>query len=172
MSHTTQVKSIPIKSVSALYRMAQILKDMGLNVELKAKSVPRFFYKDQIERTLKRTGAKMKYHFNCEECDFVLHLKDSYFDVGFLYDENGDLVPLFDDFEYKDSSGYLGKSVRSILGADSRYPTTDRTSKYLGKMQQAYSAAVALESAENAGYVVSSSEFNEKGEMIIELQVL
>jgi hypothetical protein len=179
MSHTTLVKTVQIKSESALIEMAKELRRMGIDVELVKDAVPRLYYKDQINRTLVRDGKKMQYHKNVEECDYVLKVKAAHYDVGFLKDEDGNYVPLFDDFPYP--SPYSNphdrswqKPLKEILGT--KVPQNcapgEMLSYSIGKALQAYSLCAATEACTEAGYSILNSSFDSEGQIVLEVEVL
>lgn len=179
MSHTTLVKSVQIKSESALHGMAKELRVLGMDVELVKNAIPRLYYKDQIARTLVRTGKKMAYHNNVEECDYVLKVKGAYYDIGFLKDDEGNYVPLFDDFPYP--SPYSSPTERAgqralsgILGTKIPEGVNGEEAKAysIGKALQCYSLAAATEACNEAGYSIISSKFDAKGQIVLEVEVL
>ena len=179
MSHTTIVKSVPIKSESALREAAKELRRLGIDVELVQNAVPRLYYKDQIQRTLVKDGKKMRYHSNVEECDYVLRVKKAYYDIGFLKDVEGNLVPLFDHFPYP--SPYSNpneraeqKALMAVLGtpAPPNCKQEDVGQYVIGKFLQSYSLCAATEAFTEAGYSITSSSFNSKGEIVLEVEVL
>ena len=176
MSHTTTVKTVQIKSVSALKKMAINLKNKGLNVELVENAVPRMYYKDQIARTLKKSSAPMQYHSNVEECDFVLVVKDSYYDIGFLKNVDGEYVPLFDNFSFP-SPYHMGdihrKPLIEITGvtAPKSTPKKEIINYSIGKVLQEYSLCATVEACEEAGYTITKSIVDEHGSIHIEVEV-
>ena len=179
MSHTTTVKSVQIKSVSALKQMAKNLVQKGLNVELLQNSVPRMYYRDQIARTLKAQGKKMQYHANVEECDYVLRVKDAFYDIGFLKDDEGNYVPLFDDFSFP-SPHLVGhpdvgtKPLKALVGtaAPIGTPVAEAVSYSIGKVMQEYSLCAATEACLEAGYSILGTSFDNAGQVILEVEVL
>jgi len=182
MSHTALVKTVPIKDIRALRQMAEDLKQKGINVELVANAVPRMYYRDQIGRHLKAAGKKFHYHTNPEECDYVLKVKDAFYDIGFLRDENGNLVPIFDDFDYpSQTSGYGLGGIKKFLGTgegkkagfgNSHVQEDDEgTLHSIGKMLQSYSVNAACNAATDAGYSIVSSGLDANGQVVLEVEV-
>jgi hypothetical protein len=178
MSHTTLVKTVQIKSESALKAMATELRRLGIDVELVANAVPRLYYKDQIARTLVRDKKPMRFHQNVEECDYVLKVKDSFYDIGFLKDNEGNYVPLFDDFPYgspHDSHLNAGKKpLKEVLGTRPPSDCTmeDLHSYSIGKAMQMYSLAAATEACTDSGYSIIGSSFDNNGQIVLEVEIL
>lgn len=140
----------------------------GVDAELKENVAPRMYYRDQLQR---QNGQAS------EICPFVLHIPGSYYDIGFMHDlENpGELVPVFDDYDYA-PSGYSGgprlKGIKSILGATWQGPVehwagqreaTEATMHSIGQFLRAYTVAVFEEQAVANGHTVESVEFTEDG---------
>lgn len=175
MSHTTLVKTVQIKSDSALQAMAVELRRLGIDVELVRNEVPRLYYKDQIARTLVRDGKPMRFHQNVEECDYVLRVKDSFYDVGFLKDNEGNYVPLFDDFPYGSPYNAPGKkALKDVIGTKppADCPKEDLQTYSIGKMLQAYSLCAATEACLDSGYSVIGSSFDNNGQIVLEVEIL
>ena len=173
MSHTTLVNSVLIKSESALQKAAIYLRSKGIDVELVKNAVPRMYYPDQIRKMI-RNGQKatLQYHSNVEECDYVLKVNQSYYDIGLIKDVNGNFIPLYDNFQhpspYSNLAENIGKQpLDQVLGAVNKAEKSE-----IGKFLQAYSLCAAVESCEEAGYTITSSIINSKGEAVIEVEVV
>lgn len=134
------------------------MKEEGLNVDLIKDAEPRMYYKDQIKSHLGRES---------NTCDYVLKVHDAKYDVA-LIAKDGEFGTEYEVF-YDQWAG----SVRDAIG----YNTSDR--KYgrveggiveeteagltdIGKFLQAYSVEAAIESANEQGYSVLDTEFNEE----------
>ncbi len=78
MSHTTQIKSVPIRSVAAIRSAVALLKQKGVDCEL-LMNAPRAYYRDQIKR-----------------CQYVLRLNKSRYDVGLDLQADGSYLPVMD----------------------------------------------------------------------------
>lgn len=168
MSHTTSVKSVPIKSVNALRSAVSELQSQGIKCELVANAVPRMYYRDQIARHVKAKNPN-DYHFhdNPEECDFVLKLPDAYYDIGFLRDKKGNLVPFFDDYDYSGmgSNGTGSRGIKAVLGAKFQGATEHWSGQReagqqqlhsVGKLLQGYSKHAVMEQAAAHGKTMQS----------------
>ncbi len=184
MSHTATVSCVPIKDVRALHLMVQELQAQGIKCELIQNAVPRMYYADQIGKHLKGKNNTLIYHTNPEECDFVLRVKDAFYDIGFLRNKDGALEPLFDDFDYPSHivpSTHDGHGpIREFLGAafagqvqhwSGERKDDEQSLHSIGKMLQSYTKHAAVLSAEDEGYSVTSSTLNDKGEVVLELEI-
>lgn len=188
MSHSTVIKSVPIKSVSALRSAVELLKERGVDCELLENKVPRLYFSNQIEDQFKNSGMELgktlKYHDNIEECDYVLRLKDGMYDIGFLENDKGELVPIYDDYASQSSharSLFVGgnNTIKDLLGnavpEELETETTDSTGMVneggtietyaVGKFLQAYTEAVVVETAEEQGHIVEEVFTDELGEI-------
>jgi len=183
MSHTATVKTVPIKSVSALIKAVDELRERGINCELARDAVPRMYYSKQITKHL---GTNKNYVLNGVDdvCDFVLKLPNCYYDVGFVKHKDGHYEPVFDNFIYPSlavNGGGGHKSIASELGLrmqgagtsgrDGAIDASEATMCSIGQFLQSYSKHAAIEAAEEAGYYVSSVEINQKGEVVLEVEI-
>ena len=174
MSHTTELKSVPIKDINALRAAVNELKAQGLNVELEANAVPRMYSPDQLQRHMGRPS---------EQCDYVLRVKDAYYDVGFIRKEDGTFATVFDDYNYASSSVPAtreGKGpIRDVLGAkyegriehwSGRKDDTEQTLHSIGKLLQGYTKHATINAAVQAGYQVQSAYTDAQGNVQLELK--
>jgi hypothetical protein len=185
MSHTATVKTVPIKSVSALVRAVEELKRSGVHCELERNAIPRMYYVDQIQKHL---SANKNYTLNPQNgniCDFVLRLPSCFYDVAFVKTKEGHYEPVFDNFIYPSPwGGQRGhKSIAQELGAtmagakqqqitgSGAMEAAESTMLSIGKFLQEYSKCAAIESAEEAGYTVLSTELDSNGNVLIEVEV-
>lgn len=165
MSHTTTVKSVPIKSRSALRSAAQALRSAGINCELVENAVPRMFYENQIRMHIQsKMPEAYRYHANPDECDFILRLPGCRYDIGFLTDiKTGDLIPLFDDWA-KSISNTLGAKFTGVVEHWSgQRDDTEQTLHSIGKLLQEYSKQAIMESAAQDGISIESCEYDKEG---------
>jgi len=143
------------------------LRASGVNCELLQNAVPRMFYQNQIRDHIQAKAPNAyRFHKNADECDFVLRLPGSRYDVGFLTDaKTGDLVAQFDDWS---------KSVSSILGAKFNGPVehwsgmkedTEQTLHSIGRLLQEYTKAAVIESAAQEGVSLQSCEVDKEGRL-------
>lgn len=195
MSHTSSVSEVPIKSESALRAAVDELIASGVNCELVPNAVPRMYYADQINRHVKqkqeqdeRNGNEtqgIQFHDNPEECDYVLRVNDAYYDVGFLRNKDGHLVPFFDDYNYSSHSvpgTQSGKGpIRDFIGANyegnvehwsGQRDSSEGLMHSVGQLLQGYSKHAAIEAATAAGYSVMGQEVDDKGQVHLTLEVL
>jgi hypothetical protein len=189
MSHTTSVKSVPIKSECALRAAVRRLQAAGIDCELLENAVPRMFYENQIGLHVKAaeearsTGERMglQFHGNAEECDFVLKLNDSFYDIGFLRDKNGHWQMFFDDYDYRTWRSTSGKcGIKGVLGAafdgrtehwSGQREAGEQQLHSVGKLLQAYSAEATIEAATAEGYSVLGEETDNEGNLHITIGV-
>jgi hypothetical protein len=144
MSHTTVIKTVPIRSVSALRETVKALQAQGIKIEMKENAVPRMYYPDQLRTQLKRSKS---------EADIVLHLSDSKYDVALLAKADGTY-----DIAYDTWNGY----VSNVLG---------NKQSGLGKLLQEYSIQATLEAGAAAGYTLYNIATNEDGSRVVEFAV-
>jgi len=187
VSHTTTVKSVPIRSITALEAAVQALQAKGVNCELVKDAKPRNFYRDQINRHIKaKRPNDFIFHDDPEECDYVLKLPDAYYDVGFLKDaKTGGLVPLFDDYngystvlEWQYGKGpirdYIGSKFEGSIehwNGLHKEGETDQTLHSLGGLLRAYSQEAVIEAAAMGGHIVDTIEEQKDGTINIEISV-
>jgi len=144
MSHTTRLKTVSIKSITAVRAAVQALQAKGVRVELKEKVKPRAYYGET------QIGV----------CDYVLYLPDGQYDVGLDRQEDGTYAPVFDEW---------GSHVGRKLGADVNacpMPTTmeGRAQHQIGQFMQEYTKAATIEAAIAQGYMVESATVDDQGQ--------
>lgn len=150
MSHTTTIKSVPIKDVQALKAAVKELQDAGVKCELRENCMPRMYSEGQA----RAVGT----------CDYVLHLPNSRYDVGFVKQADGSYAPAFDEW-----SG----QVAGTLGAACPLPNTaeGKAQHAIGKLMQSYGKHAAINQARREGYTVESAKHDNKGNLVITLAV-
>jgi hypothetical protein len=169
--------------IRALRETVKELQRQGVKCELLEKAQPRMYYEDQLQRQLGQSS---------EICDYVLNLKDSWYDVGFIKQTDGSYLPVFDDFRYSPyPTTYGSKPVAQILGCDPKDikekmdakeaeatgdwgsdtvdPTTMACS--ISKLLQGYSKNTAILTAQDNGYMVEDALIDEEGNIELVLQV-
>jgi hypothetical protein len=141
MSHTTTLKGVLIKDVSALRAAVADLVASGLNVALLENAKPRMYYDNQ-------SGV----------LPFVLQLKDTKYDVGFKLEADGSYAPVFDEW-----NGY----VKGQIGAACPLPSTPegKAQHQIGQLLQNYQKHVAINMAVSQGYSISGTEYDEQGNL-------
>ena len=194
MSHTTSINTVPMKSASALREAVARLQRMGINCELLENAVPRMYYRDQIEQHVKaqqdlgNTSDGYQFHANPEECDYVLRLPDSFYDIGFLRNAEGSLVPFFDDYERSaphlrgspdEGKVRISKLLSAVgMNVKSQHWSGQRNSSdtaelavSVGKLLQQYTAAASIEAATAQGYCVEGETVDEAGNIHLTVSV-
>lgn len=143
MSHTTTLKGVLIKDVSALRAAVADLKQSGVNCDLVENQKPRMYYENQ-------SGV----------LPLVLKLHDTRYDVGFAKQTDGTYAPVFDEWQ-----GY----VKGQVGAACPMPNTPegRAQHQIGQLLQNYQKHVAINAAVAQGYAVSGVETDAEGNMHI-----
>lgn len=142
------------------------------------------WFSDQINRHVKSKPNDMGliFHQNPEECDFVLRLDDAFYDVGFIRSESGNLVPFFDDYDYRSPYNSHGGSrgIKAILGAaysgktehwSGQRDAGEQQLHSIGKFLQSYSKHATLEAATNQGYMVLGEQVDEQGNIHLSIGV-
>ena len=197
MSHTTSIKTTPIKSVTALQTAIAVLQSQGINITLERNAVPRMYYADQIAKhvkskqdTAQRAGQAhegLRFHENPEECDYVIKVADAYYDIGLIYNQHGELVPFFDDYQHMSIAESMAKGfsteerpIRKFLGAQfagavehwsGEREAGEQQLHSVGKLMQQYSIAAACEQAASEGYIVSSTSLDEHGNVHLTIDI-
>lgn len=144
MSHTTKLKSIAIRDISALRSAVAEIKASGVECELVEKQTPRM-YSPQQEKDL---GV----------CDYVLRLPNSRYDVGFEKQQDGSYIPVFDDWN---------NQVGSQIGAACPMPGTKEGNAQhaIGRFMQSYLKHATTNIARAKGQMVQSCHVNPNGEI-------
>lgn len=139
MSHTTTLKAVQIRDIAALRAAVAELQQAGIKCQLAEKTKPRMFYGNQHG-----------------ECDYVLQLTDSRYDVGFDRQTDGSYAPVFDEW-----GGHVGQQI----GAACPMPDTPegKAQHAIGKLMQGYAKHAAVNAATAQGYYVESTQVDEQG---------
>lgn len=148
MSHTTTLKAVVIRDVTALRMAVDELKSNGINCDLIENAKPRMYFNNQHST-----------------CDYVLRLNDSKYDVGFDRQADGTYVPVFDEWQ---------NIVAKQLGADVNVcpiPTSKegKAQHQIGRFFQSYSKHAAVNAAVSQGYMVESSTVDDEGNVHLTL---
>ena len=189
MSHSTTIKTVPIKSVNALRAVIAELRQSGIDIELLEDAKPRMYYADQIKKQIVGAAGSNQFAFNQDNdvCDFVIKVNDSYYDIGLLRNADGSgYTPVFVDYTGGAVSGapVTGtKGLKHVLGAKFGGPTKhwagaregteeDGTLHSIGKFLQGYTKHATIEAATMAGHTVTGSEYDEQtGECHVHISV-
>jgi len=163
MSHTTSVRSVPIKDVQALHSAVDELVAMGVNCRLVANAKPRMYYSDQLRRHLGRDS---------EIADYVLQLTDARYDVAFLKQDDGSYTPVFDDWQKSVANQIGAKFSGRVEHWSGNRQDTEQTLHSIGKLLQQYSKHAAINTALGEGYSVTGELLDEEtGHIHLELTV-
>lgn len=151
MSHTTEIKSVPIRDIVALRQAVAELKQKGIKCELKEKIKPRMYYENQH-------GV----------CDYVLKLDNSAYDIGFeavLGDNKKvDYYKLILDVYRGDIQRQVGITDEQAKALEARTGTkVEPGVRAVGQLSQLYAKNAAMNSARLRGWNVRSSTVDESG---------
>lgn len=139
ISHTTTIGTVAITDIAALRAAVNDLKNSGVQCELAEKTKPRMYFNHQEV-----------------QCDYVLKLPMSKYDVGFQKQENGTYLPMTDLY---------GNHVAGQLGASCPMPQSQegRAQHAVGKLMQGYARHAATNAARAKGYTVERSFTDKDG---------
>lgn len=142
MSHTTTLKGVDIKDVSAIRSAVNNLRAKGINVELVENATPRMYYDHQAA--------------DVGQCDFVLKLSNSPYDVGLKKNADGKYEAVFDEWANK---------VGGQIGASCPMPNTPegRAQHAIGQFLQEYAKEAATNAAVSQGYQVEDTTIDDDG---------
>ena len=161
MSHTTEVKSVPIRDINAVRAAVAELKRQGINVELKQDAVPRMYYKDQMQRHMGRKS---------EVCDYVIELKDAKYDIALIKNDDGTFSPVFDDWQKSIANQVGQKFDGKAEHWSGKKDDTEQSLHSIGKFLQSYSKHAAINAATAQGYRVNGSHTDAQGNIQLELE--
>lgn len=147
MSHTTEIKSVPLRDEAAIRQAVRELENSGVDLEFLENVVPRMYYRNQ-------SGP----------CDYVIKLRKSRYDVGLKKQDDGSYSAVFDAW---------GGDIQSQIGAKFRPKNNaDGMAENIGRFLQQYSKHAAMNAAVNAGYqVMGETVDGSTGEIHLELAV-
>ncbi len=145
MSHTTVMKNVVIRDISALKQAVSALKAKGINCELLENAKPRMYSSSQSPT-----------------CDYVLNLKNGSYDVGFQKQKDGTYVPVLDTWS---------SHISNQIGATCPMPHTEqgKAQHAIGQFMQEYSKAATVNAAMQQGYIVESTETDAEGNIHLTL---
>lgn len=152
MSHTTEIKSVPIRDVAALRMAVNELKQKGVKCELREKAKPRMYYENQH-------GI----------CDYVLHLSDSSYDVGFeaVTDSKTKQVDYYKlildtwSGQIQSQIGITNEKAKEIEASTGN--PVEAGVKAIAQLSQLYTKNAATNSARLRGWNVRSSTVDDRG---------
>lgn len=139
MSHTTTLKGLQIKSVSALRAAVEELQAQGITCSLLENKVPRMYFANQH-------GISA----------LVLNLPNCPYDIGFDLQTDGSYLPVLDTWSNK---------IEMQIGSVCPMPTSDegKAQHAMGRFLQSYAKQAAIEAATQNGYMVESATADDKG---------
>lgn len=157
MSHTTTIKSVPIRSRKALDRAIAALNAAGVVCSIVENATPRLYYPNQLQKDKGRADNK---------ADLVIKLEGSAYDIGLLKSADGSYEIVYDAYV-----PWGQKGVKDVLGiaydgkathwAGNRAETEEDTHG-IAKFLQEYSKAEVIGVAEAQGHFVSSCDWNQQ----------
>jgi len=147
MSHTTKLKSLVMKDANAIRQAVTDLQNEGVKCHLAEDSRPRMYYGDQSDN-----------------CELVLVLEESRYDLGFERQDDGSFTPVFDEWQ-----GHVNKA----LGAGEACPIPDsaegRVQHQIGKFAQHYTKHATINAAAAQGYFVEGTTLDGEGNIHLTL---
>lgn len=149
MSHTTTLKGIQIRDISALRSAVAELMQAGVNCRLEENATPRMYYANQHGK-----------------CAFVLKLPNSKYDVGFDLQEDGSYLPVMDTW-----AGEISRHI-GVANPSCEMPkdhTEADALRSIGRFSQSYAKFAAMNAAAHQGYIVDSAHTDEKGNVHLRL---
>ena len=159
MSHTTKIATTPIRDVMALRTAVKNLQSMGVKIKLLEGTSPRMFYSNQLTKHLGRQD---------ENCDFVLRLEDSNYDVGLIKNSKGVYEPVFDSWDGQVQS-QLGNNIPSEEHC--KLTKDELLTVPISKFMMEYTKEATINQAVSDGYIVDSCELDINNEYVLTLSV-
>lgn len=145
MSHTTIIKSVPIKDIQALHSAVEELNLMGVRCELRTNEKPRMYYEDQYGAT-----------------PYTLYLHDSKYDVGFCLEQDGSYSMVCD---------LHGNHIQKQVGCACSIEGASRMEQAVGKLTQLYVKHATINAAVSQGYVLDNCYVDDDGNLQMEISV-
>ena len=140
MSHVTVIKSVPIKSISALYAAVTNLQEKGIKCKLEKDCRPAMYAEHQEVL-----------------CPYVLRLEDSKFDIGFQKEKDSESYDILMDT-------YAGH-LKNVLGTEGK-----NDNNHIGLLLQEYSKEAAKEAAFACGMMVEECYMDEDENVVMIFQ--
>lgn len=168
MSHSTLIKSVPIKDLQALRQAVSELAKRGVRCELQQNAEPRMYYPQQLKKDMGRATA---------EANYVLCLHDAYYDVALVENKEGHLEPVFDDYgspSYSVPATQTGKGpIKQYIGlpVPQDTPYDERLSYSIAQFLQLYTKHATINAARAQGYMIENTEMDAKGNIQITIDV-
>lgn len=148
MSHTTTIKNVPIRDTRALKSAVADLQAAGVACELVENQKPRLYSAAQSN--------------DLGNCEYVLRLPNSRYDVGFKKQADGTYAPVTDTW---------GGDVSKNIGATCPVPNSEegRAQHAIGRLMQAYTKHATLNYASDHGMMVENSTVGADGQITLTL---
>lgn len=168
MSHSTLIKSVPIKDLQALRQAVAELAQRGVRCTLQQNHEPRMYYPQQLKRDMQRATA---------EADYVLCLQDAYYDVALLQNAEGQLEPVFDDYgspSYNVPATQTGKGpIKQFIGVPvpEGTPYDEQLVCSIGQFLQLYTKHATINAARAQGYMIEGTTMDAEGNLQITIDV-
>lgn len=143
MSHTTTIKSVPIRSVTALQAAVRELQQAGVQCSLAQNQKPRMYYENQHG-----------------ECDYVLKLDKSRYDIGFQKQKDGTYEMVLDTWNNEIAQQVGTKAVNwaerySSSESKEARELRNNPQAHVGSLMQLYTKHAAIQTATSKGYMVT-----------------
>ena len=181
MSHTTEIKGVPIRNISALRLAVAALKSRGINVDLVENEIPRMYFDNQIRNQIAKVperAASYDLNEDPERCDYVLKVHDAFYDVGLLRKKDGSYAPIFDNYarpSRRSGSNHKDKMLSEVIGREfvnadrltGEEMIAEKTKHEVGQFLQQYTREATVEEAVASGLMLSSETVDEKGECVL-----
>lgn len=151
MSHTTTLKGVQIKSASAIRKAVDDLIKSGIDMKLLENTKPRMYYSSQSNEI--------------GNCEFVLRLNQSSYDVGLKWNEKEKQYDAYLDTWAGQVSGQIGATCAMPRGTD------QQGEHAIGKFTQRYGLHAAKDAARAEGYDVIGETIDDDGTIHLELAV-
>ncbi len=170
-----------MKSISALRAAVQKLKAKGMNVELKENAIPRMYFNNQLRDQVAQSAERSaKYSFNEDpnRCDYIIEVKDAYYDVALVRLKEGGYAPLYDNYtsgSNQSGSNHKNKMLSSVLGRSFENTekltgedlTQAQKASEISHLLQGYVREATMEQAIADGLMLESEEEKANGELVM-----
>jgi hypothetical protein len=184
MSHTATVQTAKNKNEQNIADAVAELKRQGVNCDIEYNATPRLWTHNQLARDLGREKHPT------DECAVVVRLHDAYYDVGFYRNDEGNLIPVFDDYNGPATIPHKNKgskSVRDVIGAkfagriehwnglrteSEGNEGSQQLRHSIGRLMQGIHKAQAVRRARSMGHTILGTTTDEKGHVHIRVGIV
>ena len=158
MSNNTIIETVEIKNANAIFAAVAELQREGVKCELVENQTPRLYNERMMAE--------------CGECDYVLKLHDSAYDVGFKRKEDNSYSMVLDTYRAEVGQIIGSKSVnwKKLIedGKHGHYVHPEHgTAVHVGHFAQTYTKHAVMQKAAQQGHTVKSCGYNAKGKLIL-----